>query len=455
MYFCKTNSLKLVKRGCRFGALVLMTLVSAKVSALTITGKIQNAPAKSKVYLYSYFGNELEKLDSTGFSSNTFQIKLKTVTTGLYRVGFDKDNAFDVVLSGQNVTIEADMKTQPVLAKYTGTKENEVLASYLKSNASFLDFYKNLDKKAAALQQSKDQAKAEVEAQALNKSLDSAFAALQKGYFKLAAVNKGTFMAKFLNSLAIGDSSNANNYFLASDFTDESLVKSPLIPRKTEVYLVRFTQPMVPEFQASADKLLAMAPAKSDGKLVLYKSLIDIFDKYALEYAGPMSKQMKDEFVGSPRVNKYVAAMPKRGVDIGDEAPEIALADTNGTPVNLSSLKGKVVLLDFWASWCRPCRMENPNVVRLYKAYKDNGFTVYSVSLDNSKDQWKGAIRKDQLTWSHVSDLQGWSSSAAKTYKVTSIPHTFLIDADGKIVAKNLRGEDLEKALQQLFIKKE
>lgn len=135
----------------------------------------------------------------------------------------------------------------------------------------------------------------------------------------------------------------------------------------------------------------------------------------------------------------------------GGEAPEIALPDQNGNVIKLSSLRGKVVLIDFWASWCGPCRMENPNVVRVYKQYKDKGFEILGVSLDRDKQAWLDAIAKDGLTWKHVSDLKYWQSEAAKTYNVTGIPLTVLIDKDGKIIAKNLRGPALEAKLKQLF----
>ena len=133
-------------------------------------------------------------------------------------------------------------------------------------------------------------------------------------------------------------------------------------------------------------------------------------------------------------------------------APDIILKDSAGKDLALSSLRGKVVLIDFWASWCGPCRQENPNVVRTYNAYKDKGFTIFSVSLDQDRGRWLGAIAKDQLTWpSHVSDLRGWQSAGAKLYGVSSIPATFLLGKDGKIVAKNLRGESLESELQKLI----
>ena len=136
---------------------------------------------------------------------------------------------------------------------------------------------------------------------------------------------------------------------------------------------------------------------------------------------------------------------------VGSVAPEIALNDPNGKEVKLSSLRGKVVLLDFWASWCGPCRKENPNNVKLYKQYKAQGFEIYGVSLDKEKDAWTNAIMEDQLTWIHVSDLKFWQSEAAALYKVEAIPATFLLDKDGKILAKNLRGEQLAEYLNKLF----
>lgn len=136
----------------------------------------------------------------------------------------------------------------------------------------------------------------------------------------------------------------------------------------------------------------------------------------------------------------------------GSQAPEINLPDTNGKPIALSSLRGKVVLIDFWASWCMPCRQENPNVVKTYEKYKDQGFTVYSVSLDENKDAWLKAIKDDNLSWpNHVSDLKGWKSDAAAAYGVNAIPSTFLLNKEGVIVATNLRGGQLEQKLIEIL----
>lgn len=136
---------------------------------------------------------------------------------------------------------------------------------------------------------------------------------------------------------------------------------------------------------------------------------------------------------------------------VGTEALDFTQNDVDGKPVKLSSFKGKYVLLDFWASWCKPCRMENPNVVKVYNQFKDKNFTVVGVSLDQSKDAWIKAIQADKLTWNHVSDLQQWNNAVAQMYHIQSIPGNFLIDPTGKIIARDLRGEQLAKKLSEVI----
>ncbi len=136
---------------------------------------------------------------------------------------------------------------------------------------------------------------------------------------------------------------------------------------------------------------------------------------------------------------------------VGKPAPDFSIQTPDNKTVSLSSFKGKYVLVDFWASWCAPCRQENPNVVKAYNQFKDKGFTVLGVSLDDNKPAWQAAIAKDKLSWTHVSDLKGWGSPTAALYGVQSIPANFLLDKDGKIIAKNLRGEELIHTLNTMI----
>jgi peroxiredoxin len=152
----------------------------------------------------------------------------------------------------------------------------------------------------------------------------------------------------------------------------------------------------------------------------------------------------------------YAQAVQKRvdvlrTVQIGQPAPEFTMNDSTGQPVALSSLKGKVLLVDFWASWCSPCRAENPNVVKAWQAYNKKGFDVLGVSFDSNREKWIKAVKDDNLTWTQVSDLKGWANEAGKLYGVNSIPANVLLDADQKIIGRNLRGEDLLKKLEELF----
>jgi peroxiredoxin len=163
-----------------------------------------------------------------------------------------------------------------------------------------------------------------------------------------------------------------------------------------------------------------------------------------------LSQKLKDSEAGLQLKQSFVAL---KATNIGSTAPDFTQNDVDGKPVKLSSFKGKYVLLDFWASWCGPCRQENPNVVRIFNKYKTKNFTVLGVSLDKpeGKTAWLNAIKADGLTWTHVSDLKYWNNAVATLYFVDSIPQNFLIDPQGKIVAKNLRGADLESKLIELL----
>ena len=204
-----------------------------------------------------------------------------------------------------------------------------------------------------------------------------------------------------------------------------------------EANVVNKVKAMLPEMGTSLASLFALNFINIDSDFAIYDELAQRFEK---------------ENPNSPHAKSLIGRVARiKGVSVGALAPEIALTDTTGKAVALSSLRGKFVLIDFWASWCGPCRAENPNVVRMYNKFKDKGFEIYSVSLDQAKANWTKAIRNDNLTWTHVSDLKFWQSAAAQQYGVQAIPATFLLDKDGKIIAKNLRGDALEQKLEEVL----
>ena len=170
------------------------------------------------------------------------------------------------------------------------------------------------------------------------------------------------------------------------------------------------------------------------------------------DYFKKLSENLNKKYPNSSYVQAFLNKVNDlKKLVIGSPAPEITLSTPEGTPLSLSSLKGKIVLIDFWASWCKPCHMENPNVVKLYNKYKPKGFEIFGVSLDKEKEAWVNAIKQDNLTWLHVSDLAFWNSPVVKSYGITGIPFTVLVDKEGNILAKGLRGEELENKLEELL----
>ncbi len=190
-------------------------------------------------------------------------------------------------------------------------------------------------------------------------------------------------------------------------------------------------------------------PGSNVGGYIIFSAQFDWaqINEYDEMYNALSDKVKKGKF-GKLALDKINSL---KGTTIGYPAIDFTQTDVNGKNVSLSSYKGKYVLVDFWASWCGPCRKENPAVVAAYQKYKDKGFDVLAVSMDDNKDKWLAAIAKDNLTWTHVSDLKGWQNTVGKMYGVASIPFNLLLDKEGKILAKSLRGADLDAKLAEIL----
>lgn len=431
--------------------LSLLLSVALKAKPITVSGKVLNFE-NGKIFVFVYDGTELNLFDSIQIKNGAFSLKNKEIPRGMYKIGTNTTDAQDVILGKENLLIEFDKNNFSGSFKVKNSTDNDAFAKFNKSNINFGQQIQALESKAQGIYQYKysDQAKFDLEIKKLQKTADSLSNILYSGYETIAK-NKALFTSKYAMALVMRDTTQKKNIFKASEFADQELSRSNLFAIKTQMYFQRYTKPEIPDYEAAANELIATLPAKTKGKEQVYKTILSIFANANLDHYGVVIKKFKEEYADQKAVQDYIKRLPKRDLTVGDEVPDIALKDTANNDLSLKSLRGKVVLIDFWASWCGPCRAENPNVVRVFNKYKDKGFTVYGVSLDQNREKWLGAIKSDGLTWPHVSDLKGWSSEGAKLYGVKSIPQTYLIDKEGKVIAKNLRGEMLEQKLKEIF----
>lgn len=248
----------------------------------------------------------------------------------------------------------------------------------------------------------------------------------------------------------------AKEYFSFADFSSGSYDRLPWVFESFREYSTTLCHPNISEEQQKAffDGVVEQIPTGSNARQLAYGGIIAALRQRNHPNLLYYSEKFLAEFPDCDaevrnELKQYIKTA--QAFVIGGEAPDFEQETPTGEMLNLSDLRGKVVLVDFWASWCGPCRKENPNVVRVYNQYKDKGFEILGVSLDQNRERWLQAIEKDQLTWQHVSDLQGWKNEVALLYNVRTIPHTILLDKEGRIIARNLRGRALENKLAELF----
>jgi thiol-disulfide isomerase/thioredoxin len=374
-----------------------LLFTGCKNETVQISGNLASPVNGGYIYLDKLSSSALTSVDSVKISDDgNFLLEARMEHPSFYVLKINENNFLTMLLEpGENISLRSHYDSLNYPTELTGSEGTELMVEYNKTLRSTIDKIMGLNEIYMANSESPD-------LPVIIESLDS-------------------MAQNYLNDINI----------YTKNYIDNNLTS--LIS-------------LVALYQQVAPNVYVLNPTRDLSYFVKVDSALSLhYPDY--EPVNSLNEQVK-ELIGS--MNMESSTAPASGM--GSEAPEIALPTPEGDTIKLSSTRGSVVLLDFWAAWCAPCRHENPNLLKAYNTYRKKGFQIYQVSLDKSKEAWIKGIEDDQIgRWIHVSDVQYWNSAVVPLYRIESIPYNLLLDKDGQVIAVNLRGEQLQVKLAEVF----